>query len=272
MKILIVADIHAGKPLERNDFMRSASHKAVDILPTLFQEIIEQHNPDCVVNLGDLIRSESKKEDHDRYLKVFRYFKCFDVPVIHLIGNHELKTHSTLEIEKFWAEEGVSQKSFGVHTFGETSFIWLGLEKLKAEKEILKVPDDQLIWLQKTLKSLSTPCLIFIHVPFDEQNVEGNFFATPDTSPLFCANQKEIQACLISHHPIRAIFQAHLHYFHLKWIKHIPFFTIPSMSENLCGPKVRDNFPEIYTIVDLSADHLTVNCYSQEYCFAGVEL
>ena len=59
MKIAVVNDIHVGKTLEHKGRVRASSHLVEDA-PNFLKDIQQQHSPDALINLGDLIRSERK--------------------------------------------------------------------------------------------------------------------------------------------------------------------------------------------------------------------
>ena len=63
MKLAVVNDIHVGKCLEHNGRVRASSHLVEDMLSGFLREIVQQHSPDALINLGDLtaIVGEAKK-------------------------------------------------------------------------------------------------------------------------------------------------------------------------------------------------------------------
>ena len=42
------------------------------------------------------------------------------------------------------------------------------------------------------------------------------------------------------------------------------------MGDNICGPNIRDNVPEIYTILTFEKNRIIAKAYSGKYCFAGI--
>jgi len=91
MKIAVVNDIHVGKSLEHNGKVRASSHLIEGTLEGFLKDIHQQHCPDILINLGDLIRSESKELDLQLYRRLVGKFEQVSLPVVHLLGNHELK-------------------------------------------------------------------------------------------------------------------------------------------------------------------------------------
>ncbi len=121
MKIAIVNDIHAGPPLVVEGKTRAFSPLAEEKLPETLRHIEERHSPDLFINLGDLIRSENREIDHERYQRIIQMFHPYHV--LHLMGNHELRTLQLEEVETL-----SRQKTFGLKEMGSHVIIWLGLE------------------------------------------------------------------------------------------------------------------------------------------------
>ncbi len=275
MKIAIVNDIHAGKCLEHEGQIRASSHLVEDLLNDFLHQIILQQSPDAVINLGDLIRSEERELDIKRYRGSISNFEQIKSPVIHLLGNHELKKMRIEDVEQTWKECGFDQKSYGRREIGDFTLIWLGLELDSKNPKIRRLPSAQLNWLREQLKHSNRPTLIFTHCAIDDHNVSGNFFyeATDDRNKtgLFLENQAEIRRVISASNCVVAVLQAHLHYFHAKKIDGISYITCPAMGDNICGPNVKNNMPEIYTVLSFENDQFAVKAFSGKYCFAGYE-
>lgn len=276
MKIAVVNDIHVGKCLEHNGKIRASSHLVENMLEDFLQNIIRQHSPDALINLGDLIRSEEKESDLEKYCQIIPIFKQLKMPVIHLLGNHELKKLVSSEIETVWQECGFDQKSYGSKDIDQLKLIWLGLECDAKDHKNRRLPSDQLDWLTHQLNQTNRPTVIFTHCAIDDQNPDGNFFYeetdNQNSKGIFLDNQQAIRSIISASGCVVAVLQAHLHYFHAKQIDSIPYITCPAMGDNICGPNINeDNVPEIYTILTFENNQITVKAYSGKYCFAGYE-
>ncbi len=275
MKIAVVNDIHVGKSLEHNGKVRASSHLIEDILEDFLQDIQQQHCPDVLINLGDLIRSEGKELDLQAYRRLVSNFGQVNSPVIHLLGNHELKKMPISDIESVWQECGFDQKSYGCKNIGNFTLIWLGLELNPEDHRIRSLPSEQLSWLKRQLNQNNRPTVIFTHCAIDDHDVNGNFFyeASDNRSKkaLFLENQETIRNVISASGCVIAVLQAHLHYFHSKQIDGIPYITCPAMGDNICGPNIRDTIPEIYTILTFDKNRIVAKAFSGKYCFAGYE-
>lgn len=274
MKIAVVNDVHVGKCLEHNGKVRASSHLVEDMLEGFLQDIIRQHSPDVLINLGDLIRSEERESDLKKYRRLIANFEKIKSPVIHLLGNHELKKMPLEDIESTWQEFGFDQKSYGYKDIDNFTLIWLGLELDPKDHRIRILPSDQLNWLRNLLKQTIRPTTIFTHCTIDDHDVQGNFFYEASDkrskAALFLENQESIRS-VISESGCVAVIQAHLHYFHTKKIDGIPYVTCPAMGDNICGPTIKDNVPSIYTILTFDKNRIVAKAFSGEYCFAGYE-
>lgn len=275
MKIAIVNDIHVGKSLEHNGKVRASSHLVEDMLKGFLQEIISEHTPEALVNLGDLIRSEGRELDVTKYRRLLSNFESIKCPVFHLLGNHELKNMLLDDVEKAWHDYGFTQKSYGYKKTGDFTLVWLGLELDSKDHRVRSLPSEQLHWLKDLLKQIKQPTIVFTHCAIDDHDVNGNFFFEASNnrnkSALFLKNQEEIREVIATSSHVLAVLQAHLHYFHAKEIDGIPYITCPAMGDNICGPNIRDNVPEIYTILSVERDRIVAKAFSGKYCFAGYE-
>ena len=275
MKIAIVNDIHVGKSLEHNGKVRASSHLIECILEGFLQDIQQQHCPDVLINLGDLIRSEGKEFDLQAYRRLVGKFGQVNSPVIHLLGNHELKKMPLSDIESVWHECGFDQKSYGCKNIGDFTLIWLGLELNPEDHRIRSLPSEQLSWLKRQLNQNNRPTIIFTHCAIDDHDVNGNFFYelsdNRSKAALFLENQESIRNVISASDCVVAVLQAHLHYFHSKQIDGISYITCPAMGDYIGGPNTIGNIPEIYTILTFDKSRITAKAFSGKYCFAGYE-
>jgi 3',5'-cyclic-AMP phosphodiesterase len=275
VKIAIVNDIHVGKSLDHNGKVRASSHLIENMLERFLQSIQQQHCPDVLINLGDLIRSEDKELDHQAYRRLLSIFDQINLPVIHLLGNHELKKMPLEDIENAWRDYSFDQRSYGCKDFGNFTLLWLGLELNSQDHRIHSLPSKQLNWLKNQLNQIKRPTVIFTHCALDDHDVNGNFFYEAcdnrSKSALFLENQETIRSVISASGCVIAVLQAHLHYFHTKQIDGIPYITCPAMGDNICGPNISDNVPEIYTILTFNNNRIVAKAFSGEYCFAGYE-
>lgn len=275
MKIAIVNDVHVGKPLTYESKLRAASHMAAESLPIVLNHIIKQHDPDVIINLGDLIRADHRELDKQNYASALAHFKQISRPVIHLLGNHELKHMNINDIDEIWRKLGLKQTLYGHLEMGGFALVWLGLELNPQNHKQRFLPAEQLAWLRETLKKCDLPVILFTHCALDDQKMMGNFFYELSDNELkegfFLENASDILQVISQSSSVEIVMQAHLHYFYSKTIEGTPYLTCPAMGDNICGPNAHDHFPEIYTLLTLTDEQITVKAYSRQFSFAGTE-
>jgi Icc protein len=278
LKIAILSDIHIGPTLQYQGYVRAASHLVANSIPKVLQHIVDRHTPDLLINLGDLIRSEEEQLDVQRYAAGLDYFHNMGLPVLHLLGNHELKKMTVEQVEGIWKTKGYHHKSYGSMHLGHVNLIWLGIEPRLCEvknRKLYHLPEEQVVWLEKTLRDTPKPTLIFTHCPIDAQDLNGNFYyeTFDQHQPVgaFLENQHSLQQLLQSYPHVKAVFQAHLHHFNTKVIDNIVYVTCPAMGDNISAPDNADHVSEIYTLLTIDSQLLTAKAYVRNFCFAGTE-
>lgn len=244
------------------------------MLPQVLQHIVKQHAPDLMINFGDLVRSESSALDVQRYGRALQSFQKSNSPVLHLVGNHDLKTMSIEQLKELWQAHGYPQEPYGVMQLAGVQLVWLGLETDPHCRKSHRLPQKQYDWLKALLDQTNIPTLIFTHCALDDQDLTGNFFyETFDARQkqgFFLQNHQEIRKLFTP--AVKVVFQAHLHYFHAKTLKGVTYITCPAMGDNLCAPDIHETMPEIYTLVTFDEGRLTAKAFSRQYCFAGTEV
>lgn len=278
--LVIVNDIHVGSTERKyNGTVRAYSHLVEGRLPAVLQNIQQQHTPDLIVNLGDLIRSATREVDLEAYRRLMPHFRQLKSPVLHLLGNHELKKMSLTDVETIWQECGFTQKSYGYKEMGEFTVVWLGL-RLEVQTgtgiKLPYLPEEQLTWLKDHFEHHHRPTILFTHCPIDDQNLNGEFYyegCNRSKVAFFLENQARVRDIIARSHSVVAVLQAHLHRFHTKKIDGVSYITCPAMGDNICAPGVENNVPDIYTLLTLDSDagQFTVKAFSGKYSFTGHE-
>ena len=280
--IVIVNDIHVGSTERKyNGIARACSHLVEGRLPRLLQNIEQQHIPDLIVNLGDLIRSETRDMDLQAYRRLMPHFKQLKSPVLHLVGNHELKKMSLAEVQTIWQEGGFTQSSYGYKEMGEFNLVWLGLRlEVQDGVKIPYLPEEQLIWLKDYFEQHRRPTILFTHCPIDNQNLNYDFYyegSNRSNVAWFLENQEPVRDVITRSRSVVAVVQAHLHHFHAKQIDGVTYITCPAMVDNICAPDVENNMPGVYTLLTLDSStagrtgRFAVKVFSGAYSFAGYE-
>jgi predicted phosphodiesterase len=157
----IISDIHIGE--DRGD--RAAS-KGMPIV----EKIVEQTNkdkPDAFVDLGDRVMQTSFEEDGKNLTTLSKIFNKLSVPRLHSIGNHDecfmTRNHNrrALDLPK--------DKSYTQSIGSYTLVMWNPNVKIDREGCSLSYEDAR--WLEETLAMSDKPCIVFTHVPLDDDAI-----------------------------------------------------------------------------------------------------
>lgn len=278
MKIAVINDIHLGKDLEISELTgktRAASSLGWERVPKLLTRIEQKHQPDLFIQGGDLIRSDSEQEDTKNYNQALSCFSKLKTPVIHTLGNHEIRKLDHQNISDIWQQLSIDQPFFGSIEIQGIQIIWLGIENsIQQAENFCVLPEEQLTWLDKTLQQSQKPTIIFSHMAWNNQDMHGNYyFETLGKAKAHYWNQQSIQDIVKNHSNILGIFSAHVHWLYANTIFNIPFCSLPSMVENIASPEIDTVFPEVYSIVEIREKcQVTLTCYSREFAFFKTEL
>lgn len=158
----IISDIHIGE--DRGD---RASSKGLPVA----KEFIKQTNldkPDAVIDLGDRVMQTSLEEDERNLHAISALFNKLSVPRYHAIGNHDEKYLTRAHNKE--ALGLPSENSFTVSIGSYTLVMWNPNVQITS-REGCSLPREDIFWLEETLASSDRPCLIFTHVPLDDDAI-----------------------------------------------------------------------------------------------------
>ena len=169
MKIAIIADIHHGK---------SHHTKRGDVALALMDEFatfVRSNSPDIVLDLGDRISDEDKETDLKLMREVADALSAIDAPIYHVCGNHDRYHLSVEDNAEILGQPMTSE----VIDAGEWQIaLW------RAEANItwtetwrgFKLPEQDFLWLSRTVASAEKPTLIVSHVPVSSYSQVGNYY------------------------------------------------------------------------------------------------
>ena len=273
MKIIAIADLHLGsKDLVKDSHVRSAS-SVVDQNLATFIDSLKKHEPELIIDLGDLIRSENPENDLANYKNSFNQLSKVNVPRIHLIGNHELKKLDEKHITSCWTELGHNEQPFGIKEFDEITVVWISFENQNINGGIEAVlPAAQLEWLSQALTSISKPIYLFTHYAIFVNDYAGNFLFDGEFKRFGVYNNNQDILKVVKGSNVKAVFSAHAHWIDLSYWENIPFVTLPSVTENIAAPDASNNFPGVFSVLDPTGTSATVKVYSADYCFCSLHI
>jgi predicted phosphodiesterase len=195
---------------------------------TSFVDSMKNAKPDFIIELGDFGIPDEK------YAPYFSIWNSFPGPKYHVIGNHEKDGGTSLEVAVAYRSMERSYYSFAQNGF---HFIVLdGNDKKSAEQKGYQsfMGKEQLTWLQKELKSVEGPVVIFSHqgIGLDPDN-PGERYSIE--------NGKEVRKIFEVHNltnksgRIIACFNGHTHHDFAEDINGIWYVTINSMAYKWLG-------------------------------------
>ena len=124
-----------------------------------FLEAMKEEKPDAILQLGDFAYPSKKNE------AVTKAFKKAHPRTLHVLGNHEIDGgHSFDEVAKLWGMKG---RYYTENINGLDLVVLDCNEKPKNHKSgyPAHIGEQQLEWLEKQLKILKGPILVFSHQP-----------------------------------------------------------------------------------------------------------
>lgn len=258
MRFALISDVHLGPPARFGGKLRKLSGDA----PALVRAFVERMNtldaPDLVVNLGDVIEDESRELDRARYGEFVALLSGLHAPVLHVAGNHDRVGLTDDDLRALWRHGGplhYSREVGGVH------FCVLATEETK--DVAVRLPAEQLAWLERDLSAARAPAVVLMHHPASEQRLEGNRWF--ERAPHICrvAERRELRRVIEASGKVLAVFNGHAHWNHLDVIAGIPYVTLQSLVENL-DDDAPGRAANAFAVCDLDERRLVVNVFGEE--------
>lgn len=243
MKILVFSDAHFGDDINYDII---GGLKYVNAFGSQFPSIIKKLKSefkkyDLVVNLGDSIFNKSKKDDPIIYKEFLRFFKDVKTPMIHLLGNHDLRFISRKQLNDFLKQEKsyYSKDSVGIHHI-----------VLSARSHHMgfhpHLSKTQIEWLKRDLRKTKLPTVVYTHFLLDEQSIKENYyFNTFKKNMVLIEERKEVRDILEKSKKVLLVVNGHTHFYHQQIIKGIIYLNAPSITENDGKGKPTKKYMEI---------------------------
>jgi 3',5'-cyclic AMP phosphodiesterase CpdA len=150
-----ISDSHIGFNKQANPDVTATMQAAIDKIGGL------AHQPDFIIHTGDLTHQSKPKEfdDMDGVLQSAKVKDVFFVP-----GEHDTSVDDgKLYLEKY----GKNTKGSGWYSFDHKGVHLVGLVNVVKLEGMGQLGAEQLDWLKKDLKNVSssTPIVLFAHIP-----------------------------------------------------------------------------------------------------------
>lgn len=230
MKILVFSDVHFGDNVNY-DIIGGLNY--VNVFGSQFPTVIKKLKPefkkyDLVVNLGDSIFNKDKKTDSIRYKEFLSFFKDVKTPIIHLLGNHDLRFMSRKQLNSFLKQKS----SYYSRDIGGIHHVVLSARShhMGFNPHISKT---QIEWLRRDLSKTKLTVVVYTHFLLDEQNMKDNYyFNIFDKNMVLIEERKEVRKILEKSEKVLLVINGHTHFHNQQTINGIIYLNAPSILEN----------------------------------------
>jgi alkaline phosphatase len=220
----VVTDIHYGF---------DKGNKKGSRAPVLIDRFIKAANTnrvDFAVELGDRVIATTDAEADERYQqKLSDHFNALAAPLYSVDGNHDV-----------WHRP--RRPSRAVRHGDVTLLLWnpdLSLWKRQDKDDPTAPPairglhasDEDIQWLKDALAAAETPCIVFSHIPLDNQPKDDVTALKRDRYPNFSyySQGAQIRKILEDSGKVRQCFHGHRHRNRHREINGIHYFTLQSL-------------------------------------------
>jgi len=222
LKFVIIADAHIGSAQQRKPPTRFPERAR-----SLLRYVVAQNNTeikaDFVIQLGDLIEAEDPEEDEDNLSTAADILRELQVPVYHVIGNHE---QSYLSPQKVCT---ILRMPRAFYSFQSSGFHCLVLFSEKNGDE-WSISKEQLKWLEQELPAIDGQALVFSHFPLVDAELDD---AAEDEPLEQLENRAGVRNLLVQSGKVRAVFSGHWHKNSFEEIGGINYISVQSLVQNL---------------------------------------
>lgn len=258
MRFAVITDVHFGPLAHFDGKLRKLSHEAGRLTHDFVERMNRLERPDLVLSLGDIVEDESREADLARYREYVSILAALDAPVLHVAGNHDQINLSEDDLRSLWGHEGplhYSRDVGGVH--------FAVLNTLETKDVCVRLPDEQLAWLERDLAAAAAPAVVVTHHPTSDQDLTGNRWF--ERAPHICrvAERKKIRAVVEASGKVALVVNGHAHWNHFDLIAHIPYLTVQSLIENL-DEDAPGRPARAHAVVDLEPHRLSIRIEGAE--------
>ncbi len=285
---LMIPSSFEGSPLlsekKKTRALRIAHITDVHILDqlnaaTCFTRVVNELNsmkdrPDMIINTGDTVRDENNqtRETVTGYWKVWNKIMAQNrIPVFSALGNHDVwyGPDAILDEEykkdkrygKNWAVEMLSMPG-RYYSFETKGWQFIALDSINGASGY-QLDEEQFEWLGDKLKKIpvSQPICVFNHVPILAMG--PTMYETkrkPITEVKFPSadmhnDHQRIKDLFFQHRNVKLCLSGHVHYIDSVEYLGVKYLCNGAVSGNWWrDPIVLDEFPPVYTIIDLYTD------------------
>jgi Icc protein len=265
VRFAVITDVHFGPLAHFDGKLRKLSHEAGGLTREFVDRMNHVERPDLVLSLGDIVEDESREADLARYREYLSILGALDAPVLHVAGNHDQINLSEDDLRALWGHEGPLHYSWD---FGGVHFAVLNT--LETKDVCVRLPDEQLAWLERDLAASSAPVVVVTHHPTSDQDLTGNRWF--ERAPHICrvAERKKLRAIVEASGKVVLVVNGHAHWNHFDLIGGIPYVTVQSLIENL-DEDAPGRPARAHAVIDLEPRRLSVRIEGAEVARYQVE-
>ena len=221
LRIAVVSDIHHGA-----DHLAKKGTAALGLLGD-FVRFVGEVKPDLVLDLGDRISDRDKDHDLALQAEVAEAFRGIRAPLRHLCGNHDVEFLTIAENE---TALGQSLGHEVMELAGWQVVLWRAEARLR-RTEGFRLAEEDLSWLEETLRAATRPTLLVSHVPLSGQAMTSNYWFESRPERSRYPGTERIRAVLARTRTPLVCLAGHVHWNSLTIVDAIPHFTLQSLVE-----------------------------------------
>jgi 3',5'-cyclic AMP phosphodiesterase CpdA len=229
--------------------------------------------PDFIINTGDTVMDENKqtRETVEQRWRVWNEVtkENNNLEIFSALGNHDVwyGPDERLDVEykkdkrygKQWAIE-VLKLPTRYYSFSARGWKFIALDSINGENGY-QLDDEQFAWLEKEIKSSSTPVLIFNHVPILSMGALLYYTKRKPLSEVTFPSgdmhndHQRIKDLFYQSNKVKVCLSGHVHYVDAIDYLGIKYLCNGAVSGNWWGtPLALEEFPPVYAIIDLFAN------------------
>lgn len=233
IRIGMITDLHyadRSTPQNSSRYYRESLEKLRDCVDEMNREKV-----DFLIQVGDF-KDQDEPPVEARTLEyletMVQEFNRFDGPTYHVLGNHD---HDSISKDQFLGRVKNTgfRKAKNYYSFDRNGFHFIILDANYTSAGIpydhgnfdwkdCYIPEDQLTWLKRDLKSTKKPAVVFVHQRLDEKEDNKNYCV---------GNAGAVRSVLEDTGKVALVVQGHDHRGDLNSINGIVYYTLPGAIE-----------------------------------------
>lgn len=225
MRIAIIADIHHGA-----QSLTKRGDTAMELCAR-FVEFVETEKPDLVLDLGDRITDKDRDTDLRLEKEVLDALSGITAPIYHICGNHDRDHLTVAENEEVLGQSLQNE----VVDLGDWQLaLWRADSKILRTPELrgFSLPEEDLLWLNRTLLAATKPTLVASHVPVSDHSQVGNYYFEQNPQFSTYPQSPRVRTVLSQATVPLACVAGHVHWNTLTQIDGTPHLTQQSLTES----------------------------------------